>query len=397
VNEIPHLIAVAGDAGAAAFGAIGLALLLALGFLVVYVLARRAGRETAQSEVKAAFAELHATVDELAHELDQARATSEEPRPVEGLDEIALSLDLDEVLARAIGAAAGLSGVDAAMVSVDAPDEAPIVAAVGISVDAAERQRFAQPPDSEADAVVVSYRPDVEVGRMRESLAVPLANGGKSIGWLAVYSASRHPAVDDLTAALTEVARRAAPAIENALRFREARRLADLDALTGLHNRRYFHETLEREVARARRYRRQLSLIVLDVDDFKAVNREIGHLAGDRVLAESAERLRSVMRQADVPCRVGGDEFAIVLPESGLADADQLFRRVQAAVSTPPLTPVRPFSFSAGIAALDEDDDSTSLFERADGALYRAKAEGKARALPALGPGEPESIDSTVF
>src|SRR5436305_1676198 len=131
-----------------------------------------------------------------------------------------------------------------------------------------------------------------------------------------------------------------ASALENALRFREARRLADVDALTGLHNRRYFHETLLREVARAHRYSRKLALIVFDVDDFKHVNDRVGHLAGDAVLAEVAERVRSVLRRADVPCRVGGDEFAVMMPESTLDQADQLFVRLQAAISSQPIPQV---------------------------------------------------------
>ena len=102
----------------------------------------------------------------------------------------------------------------------------------------------------------------------------------------------RAPSATTELEALEELASRAGPAIENARRFREARQLADLDALTGLHNRRYFHETLEREVARAQRYERRLALIVFDLDDFKAINDRIGHLAGDAVLAEAAERVR---------------------------------------------------------------------------------------------------------
>src|SRR5205823_280902 len=129
---------------------------------------------------------------------------------------------------------------------------------------------------------------------------------------------------------LESLASRAGPAIENARRFREARHLADLDALTGLHNRRFFHETLAREVARAHRYERQLALIVFDLDDFKEVNDKIGHLAGDSVLAEVAERMRTVVRSADIACRVGGDEFGVIIPESTLEDADQLYPRAKA-------------------------------------------------------------------
>jgi diguanylate cyclase (GGDEF)-like protein len=178
---------------------------------------------------------------------------------------------------------------------------------------------------------------------------------------------------------------RAGPAIENARRFKEARQLADLDALTGLHNRRFFHETLSREVARAHRYSRNLALIVFDLDDFKEVNDRIGHLAGDAVLAEAAERVRDVVRSADIACRVGGDEFAVILPESSLDDADQLYRRIQAAVSARPIGQVGKLHLSAGVAELRSDDDSKSFFERADEALYRAKEAGKGQVVAARG------------
>ena len=139
---------------------------------------------------------------------------------------------------------------------------------------------------------------------------------------------------DEEIAELEALARTSAPAIRNAQEFREARQLADVDALTGLHNRRYFHETLERECARAHRYERGIALVILDIDDFKATNDRLGHLAGDAVLAAVAERLREAVRQSDVACRVGGDEFAVILPEAGARDAEQLYRRIQFAVGS---------------------------------------------------------------
>ena len=183
---------------------------------------------------------------------------------------------------------------------------------------------------------------------------------------------------------------RAGPAIENARRFREARQLADLDALTGLHNRRYFHETLAREVARAHRYERQLALVVFDLDDFKAINDRIGHLAGDGVLAEAAERVRDVVRSADIACRVGGDEFAVILPESALARRRPALpahpgtrsRRVRSAQAG-------ALSFSAGVAELQPDDDAVAFFERADDALYRAKEPARAGVATARPAGWP--------
>ena len=141
--------------------------------------------------------------------------------------------------------------------------------------------------------------------------------------------------------------------------------------------------TLAREAARAHRYDRRLALIVFDVDDFKAVNDRVGHLTGDAVLAEVAERVRSVVRSADVACRIGGDEFAVILPESSVIDAQQLSARLQETVAARPIIQAGRLDVSAGVAELRQGDDAASLFERADEALYRAKETGKGRVVTA--------------
>ena len=110
------------------------------------------------------------------------------------------------------------------------------------------------------------------------------------------------------------------------------------------------------------------------------------------VLAEAAERVRGAVRSADVACRVGGDEFAIVMPESALHDADQLYRRIDAAVSARPIGKVGKLHLSAGVAALRSEDDSRSFFERADATLYRAKHSGKGRVLSAAQLDEPPRV-----
>ena len=123
---------------------------------------------------------------------------------------------------------------------------------------------------------------DADGEAIRSGVAVPLPGETAQLGLLTIFTRA-DPAELRRGAGLEleELALRAGPAIENARRFREARQLADLDALTGLHNRRYFHETLAREVARAHRYNRNLALIIFDLDDFKAINDRIGHLSGD--------------------------------------------------------------------------------------------------------------------
>jgi diguanylate cyclase (GGDEF)-like protein len=132
---------------------------------------------------------------------------------------------------------------------------------------------------------------------------------------------------------------------------------------------------------RAHRYTRKLTLIVFDLDDFKSINDQIGHLAGDRVLSQAADRLREAVRSVDVACRIGGDEFAVIMPESSAEDGEQLFRRVHNSMRGTGLGPdEQRLRLSGGIAELLHGDTPASLFERADAALYRAKELGKDRA-----------------
>ena len=134
-------------------------------------------------------------------------------------------------------------------------------------------------------------------------------------------------------------------------------------------------------MTRAHRYQRKLTLIVFDLDDFKSINDQVGHLAGDRVLAQAADRLREAVRSVDVACRIGGDEFAVIMPESSADDGDQLYRRVHNSMRGTALGPdEQRLRLSGGIAELLHGDTPASLFERADAALYRAKELGKDRA-----------------
>src|SRR5438876_3690778 len=375
-----------------------------LGALVVLLLAllvvRWRSDNSADERVAEVVATLNARMDELGRELAGAlERAEEEGRRSRIFGELAGSIDLDEVLSRTLEAAGALEGADAALVMLPEPQAGkPLVATLGLSVEEAERHAITGPPDGRlARSITMSYtypeleREADEEGVIHAGLAVPLPGETQTLGYLTVFTRTKgHSYSDEDVRQLETLALRAGPAIENARRFREARQLADLDALTGLHNRRFFHETLARECSRAHRYERKLSLIVFDLDDFKEVNDRIGHLAGDTVLAEAAERVRDVVRTADIACRVGGDEFAVILPESSLEDADQLYRRILNAVSTRPLGQAGKLYLSAGVAELRPEDDPVSFFQRADEALYRAKEAGKGRVVsanaPRLGP-----------
>ncbi len=370
--------------------------------LAVLLLTRRS-RRSADDGIAAAVAEMNTRMESIVRELSQALEHAEEQsRRDRVLGALARSIDLDEVLARTLEATSALPGADAGLVALaDGADGKPLVATLGLSTQEAEREGvIAGPPNGRsARSVSISYRYAAEEQQANGSLihsgiAVPVECDSGMLGHLAVFTRSPERSFGEAELReLQELAARAGPAIDNAKRFREARQLADLDALTGLHNRRFFHETLAREVARAQRYDRTLALVVFDLDDFKAINDRIGHLAGDAVLAEAAERVREVVRSADIACRVGGDEFAVILPESTVVDADQLYRRIQDAVASRPIANVGTLLLSAGVTQLRRDDDARSFFQRADDALYKAKDAGKGRVVAAQTepPAEPRS------
>jgi diguanylate cyclase (GGDEF)-like protein len=361
---------------------IGLAVALAAAAVVLIALlggmARRRSR-AADDRVAGAVGSLETRMEELARELtDAVRRAEEETQRSRFLTRIGTTMDLDDVLRTTLEAVSALPRVDAALIQLDGEQDGPLVATSGFDGAEPDATRlFGLPERGEARAVELSYRygdgPEAD-GAVRVALGVPLVDRSGRIGWLGVFSRNAETRFgDDDVRRLEELGERVGPALENARRFREARQLADHDALTGLHNRRYFHETLEREVARAGRYGRRLALVLLDVDDFKEINDRIGHLAGDAALAEAAERLRQVVRASDVACRVGGDELGVILPESGADDAQRLVERIQQAVTSRPVARAGAVRVSAGIAELQPQDDATSLFERADESLYSAK------------------------
>jgi diguanylate cyclase (GGDEF)-like protein len=159
--------------------------------------------------------------------------------------------------------------------------------------------------------------------------------------------------------------------------------LASTDALTQLSSRRWWFDLAGTEFARACRYGSRLSVLVLDLDHFKRVNDRFGHEAGDNVLKTFAQLLRRVCRQTDIIGRLGGEEFALALPETALADAETVASRITSgcrALALPAGDDAIRWSCSIGIAQVRDDDaDLDAVLRRADAALYRAKREGRDR------------------
>ncbi len=167
--------------------------------------------------------------------------------------------------------------------------------------------------------------------------------------------------------------------------FEETERSARTDALTGLANRRVFHESLDAEIRRSRRYRWPVTVLMLDLDHFKDVNDSFGHMLGDLVLERVGGILRHAVRDADTACRFGGEELAVILPETaregGYAVAERIRRRVEQAFQGRPVEGRSiSMTISAGLATFPDDGlHPDELLARADEALYGAKRSGRNR------------------
>jgi diguanylate cyclase (GGDEF)-like protein len=194
-----------------------------------------------------------------------------------------------------------------------------------------------------------------------------------------------HPPAGGLSPEAAELAEwlvsQAAIALENARLHHVVRRQAITDELTGLFNRRRFMEALDAEIARAQRLGSRLSLLLADLDDFKRINDRFGHPAGDEALCAFAAVLRAHLRQIDTAGRLGGEEFAVLLPDTNLEGALAVAERVRRFVGAEPvLGDRRGVRLTASIGVAEYESGSRDdLLRRADAGLYRAKQQGKNR------------------
>ena len=157
--------------------------------------------------------------------------------------------------------------------------------------------------------------------------------------------------------------------------------LAETDELTGLYNRRVFLQRAAEELTRGHRYGQPLHLALIDLDHFKQVNDQFGHPVGDALLKHVSRQLHMQLRDSDLLARIGGEEFAVLLPSTGAEQAVELMRRLQGQIRAEPLElheKVLPITFSVGITGLQPgDQDPSDLLKRVDRMLYRAKSQGR--------------------
>jgi diguanylate cyclase (GGDEF)-like protein len=209
-------------------------------------------------------------------------------------------------------------------------------------------------------------------------IVVPLVARGRLKGTLNIYRSGFQEFTEDEFLLAVRFGDAAALAVDNAHIRASLERQAQTDPLTGLWNHRAFHERLRQELVEASSDQTSVALVMLDLDDFKRVNDVYSHATGDHVLSEVAGILLSSVRSSDCVCRIGGEEFAIIAPTSGLADAFRLAERVQEHVAFTEFGPVGPVSLSVGIASgPDHAANPRELVACAEVAMMTAKARGK--------------------
>jgi diguanylate cyclase (GGDEF)-like protein len=220
---------------------------------------------------------------------------------------------------------------------------------------------------------------------------IPLTRQEQLDGVLVFYSVDPLRFTSDLASDfLAHLGVVSAICIENAVNRARLVRSGLTDFLTGLHNRRYLQARLREELARAQRVHQPVACLMIDVDHFKRINDQYGHLAGDAALREVAQRIDTEMRMSDTGVRFGGDEFAIVLPQGGVSDGERVAARVLEAVRSQPVPmgghASETVTLSIGVASAAPDQATRDfkavadrLIAEADAALYRAKSAGRNR------------------
>ena len=279
------------------------------------------------------------------------------------------------------------SGKDAAKVLADPP----FPFGVGITGWAVEHREPVLANRAELDPrvrFVVDTPPDPE-----SLIVVPLIARSKLKGTLNIYRAGFQDFTEDEFLLVVRFGDAAALALDNAHIRASLERQAQTDPLTGLWNHRAFHERLRLELVEASVDRSPVSLVMLDLDDFKRVNDVFSHATGDEVLSEVAEILLRSVRSGDSVCRIGGEEFAIIAPASGLAEAYRLAERVQEQIARATFGPVGSVSLSIGIASGPEHAaNPRELVACAEVAMMAAKTtrSGRSRRLRGRGRRTPE-------
>jgi len=244
--------------------------------------------------------------------------------------------------------------------------------------------------DTQTHPMMAACRDELKRAGVTAVLVIPIVLFDDEVGTLLLRAARKESTFTMREMSFFEiVAEAAANALERAHLLESIQaanerleHIARTDGLTGLFNRRYFHEQFNNEFERARRYQTPLSCMIFDVDNFKQVNDGYGHLIGDSVLVESANRLQRRVRSTDLCARYGGEEFVVLMPQTDHEGAERQAERVRSTVADAPfdgLPSGQGVTVSVGVAVYDDAHmrGPADLLRAADNALYEAKSGGK--------------------
>lgn len=304
------------------------------------------------------------------------------------------TLDLDQVLELAIDVIVGTMGVSSCAVLLfdENREELSLEASRGWPDKFDKKEVFNMESDffnkiiESQEIVVFNEVPDkvkeeLSFLEMKSAIAVPLKLRDDVIGIItAVNTMISYSFNGDDERFLTTLANQIAIAIENARIYNQMEEQAIKDGLTQLYNHSYFQHALSEEIDRAERYQQDLSLLLLDIDNFKEINDTYGHPVGDKVLEELSTILKRITRKIDIAARYGGEEFAIILPETDIEGAKLLGNRINDQVREMVIEEEGlelKITVSIGAAAYNKEITQKDLINNADQALYRAKTEGK--------------------
>jgi two-component system, cell cycle response regulator len=332
--------------------------------------------------LRAYIGELESSRDELRHRLERMGATLSTTLNLEGM----LEVILDTAMVTLGATAGGLylrrhPGRELTLEVVQgyrAPSRAVLLLEEGIAGRAAGGISVLVPRDPVAPLSPVEPRVDTAV-------AVPLVRGDRTMGVIALYGRpTPEPYGDQDVDTLAAFAAQASVAIENVLLHQETEQLSITDGLTGVWNRRYLELSLRKEIERASRFNRPLTVLMIDIDRFKDVNDKFGHQRGDGVLVEVTRRIMgSIRTQIDFVARYGGEEFVVVLPETPCEGGKVVAEKIRSAVRDHPFVgdgSHLTVTVSLGVAVFPLDGlTAEDLIRAADQAMYRAKRAGRDR------------------
>ena len=231
-------------------------------------------------------------------------------------------------------------------------------------------------------AIRISQRPFAEKYQTKNCIIVPLICHGRVVAVLNIADKTEPPGLQPHDRVLIELfSQLAGESIGNVRLFEKTQKQAKLDSLTGLVNHKTFYDTLEKELRRSERYGGQIALIMADIDNLKSINDIYGHRAGDKVISHISQKIKECVRQIDTASRYGGDEFAIILPNTKIDEAIRVSQRIVDTVSNSPVAlgenNAIELSISIGIGQYDGTSSPEDITSKSDSALYDAKRTGK--------------------